>query len=155
MQRVGCPSGADCGMLVRLDRGIARHLWRGLRSNLFPLGRTKDFAMWNWKNRGGSVRERVDDRVDDVRAYFGGPWLVRVVGGLLGAYLVVTALVGWYWSREPDLFPVQQQQQVADGLRAGGADAHFIGLESPQGHDAFLVDFERFGPAVRGFLDAL
>ena len=53
------------------------------------------------------------------------------------------------------LFPVQQQQQIADGLRAGGADAQFIGLESPQGHDAFLVDFERFGPAVRTFLDAL
>lgn len=35
------------------------------------------------------------------------------------------------------LFPVQQQQQIADGLRAGGADAQFIGLESPQGHDAF------------------
>ncbi|SFD37608.1 hypothetical protein SAMN05216577_12434 [Pseudomonas citronellolis] len=118
MQRVGCPSGADCGMLVRLDRGIARHLWRGLRSNLFPLGRTKDFAMWNWKNRGGSVRERVDDRVDDVRAYFGGPWLVRVVGGLLGAYLVIAALVGWYWSREPDLFPVQQHAQQA-AERAG------------------------------------
>lgn len=53
------------------------------------------------------------------------------------------------------LFPVQQQQQIADGLRAGGADAQFIGLDSPQGHDAFLVDFERFGPAVRTFLDAL
>ncbi|WP_282294761.1 homoserine O-acetyltransferase [Stenotrophomonas sp. PS02289] len=53
------------------------------------------------------------------------------------------------------LFPVQQQQQIADGLRAGGADAQFIGLDSPQGHDAFLVDFERFGPAVRGFLDVL
>lgn len=74
--------------------------------------------MWNWKNRGGSVRERVDDRVDDVRAYFGGPWLVRVVGGLLGAYLVVAALVGWYWSREPDLFPVQQHAQQA-AERAG------------------------------------
>ncbi|HYG05019.1 MAG TPA: homoserine O-acetyltransferase [Stenotrophomonas sp.] len=53
------------------------------------------------------------------------------------------------------LFPVQQQQQIADGLRAGGADARFVGLDSPQGHDAFLVDFERFGPAVRGFLDTL
>lgn len=53
------------------------------------------------------------------------------------------------------LFPVQQQQQIADGLRAGGAQAGFIGLDSPQGHDAFLVDFERFGPAIRGFLDAL
>lgn len=53
------------------------------------------------------------------------------------------------------LFPVQQQEQIADGLRAGGADARFIGLDSPQGHDAFLVDFDRFGPPVRGFLDAL
>jgi homoserine O-acetyltransferase len=53
------------------------------------------------------------------------------------------------------LFPVQQQQQIADGLRAGGAQAQFIGMESPQGHDAFLVDYDRFGPAVRGFLDTL
>jgi homoserine O-acetyltransferase len=53
------------------------------------------------------------------------------------------------------LFPLQQQEQIADGLRAGGCDARFLPLESPQGHDAFLVDMERFGPALRGFLDAL
>ena len=53
------------------------------------------------------------------------------------------------------LFPLQQQQEIADGLRAGGCDANFLPLESPQGHDAFLVDIERFGPAVRGFLDGL
>jgi homoserine O-acetyltransferase len=53
------------------------------------------------------------------------------------------------------LFPLQQQQQIADGLRAGGADAHFLPLPSPQGHDAFLVDYERFGPAVGGFLAGL
>ncbi|MGH8086267.1 MAG: homoserine O-acetyltransferase MetX [Lysobacter sp.] len=53
------------------------------------------------------------------------------------------------------LFPLQQQREIADGLRAGGADAQFLALDSPQGHDAFLVDFERFGPAVRGFLDTL
>ncbi|WP_372013166.1 homoserine O-acetyltransferase MetX [Pseudoxanthomonas sp. 10H] len=53
------------------------------------------------------------------------------------------------------LFPVQQQQEVADGLARGGAEAGFIGMDSPQGHDAFLVDVDRFGPAVRGFLDSL
>lgn len=53
------------------------------------------------------------------------------------------------------LFPLQQQQEIADGLRAGGADARFVPLESPQGHDAFLVDIARFGPAVAGFLDEL
>ncbi|MCD9098382.1 homoserine O-acetyltransferase [Luteimonas fraxinea] len=53
------------------------------------------------------------------------------------------------------LFPLQQQQQIADGLRAGGIDATFLPLESPQGHDAFLVDIARFGPAVADFLAAL
>ncbi len=53
------------------------------------------------------------------------------------------------------LFPLQQQQQIADGLRAGGAEAYFEAMESPQGHDAFLVDMERFGPAVGGFLAGL
>ena len=50
------------------------------------------------------------------------------------------------------LFPLQQQQEIADGLRAAGCDATFLPLPSPQGHDAFLVDSERFGPAVRDFL---
>ncbi|MCD7097297.1 homoserine O-acetyltransferase [Stenotrophomonas sp. MMGLT7] len=53
------------------------------------------------------------------------------------------------------LFPVEQQQQIAEGLARGGADARFIGLDSHQGHDAFLVDFERFGPAVGDFLATL
>jgi homoserine O-acetyltransferase len=53
------------------------------------------------------------------------------------------------------LFPLQQQEQIATGLRAGGADSSFVPLSSPQGHDAFLVDFERFDPAVRGFLAGL
>jgi homoserine O-acetyltransferase len=53
------------------------------------------------------------------------------------------------------LFPVQQQQEIAEGLARGGARTAFMGMDSPQGHDAFLVDYDRFGPAVRGFLDEL
>ena len=53
------------------------------------------------------------------------------------------------------LFPLQQQQQIAEGLAAGGAQAEFLPLDSPQGHDAFLVDIARFGPAVAGFLAAI
>lgn len=68
--------------------------------------------MWNWKKRS-SVRDRVDDSVDDVRAYFGGPWLSRVLGGLLGVYLLAAGVIGWYWSQEPELFPVQQNAQAA------------------------------------------
>lgn len=53
------------------------------------------------------------------------------------------------------LFPLQQQEEIAEGLRAGGADARFLPLPSPQGHDAFLVDIARFGPAVADFLNDL
>jgi homoserine O-acetyltransferase len=53
------------------------------------------------------------------------------------------------------LFPLTQQQQIADGLRAGGADVDFVALDSPQGHDAFLVDIKNFGAAISGFLSKL
>lgn len=50
------------------------------------------------------------------------------------------------------LFPLQQQEQVAEGLKLGGAQAEFVPLPSPQGHDAFLVDIPRFGAAIAWFL---
>lgn len=52
------------------------------------------------------------------------------------------------------LFPLQQQQQIADGLTASGAAVEFVALDSPQGHDAFLVDTARFGAAIARFLAA-
>jgi homoserine O-acetyltransferase len=53
------------------------------------------------------------------------------------------------------LFPLQQQQQIAEGLARGGVEAECVELPSPQGHDAFLVDIERFGAAIGGFLGRL
>jgi len=51
------------------------------------------------------------------------------------------------------LFPLQQQEQIADGLRAGGAASELVALSSPQGHDAFLVDLAAFGPPIARLLD--
>jgi homoserine O-acetyltransferase len=53
------------------------------------------------------------------------------------------------------LFPLSQQQEIADGLQTGGAKVDFVPLDSPQGHDAFLVDIPRFGAAIGGFLAKL
>ena len=53
------------------------------------------------------------------------------------------------------LFPLTQQQQIADGLRTGGAEVDFVALDSPQGHDSFLVDISRFGEAVARLLASL
>ena len=53
------------------------------------------------------------------------------------------------------LFPLQQQEQIAEGLQAAGAEVEFVALDSPQGHDAFLVDIEHYSPAIGGFLARL
>jgi homoserine O-acetyltransferase len=53
------------------------------------------------------------------------------------------------------LFPIQQQEEIAAGLRDAGCDTRFLAMPSPQGHDAFLVDQDRFAPALAGFLATL
>ena len=49
------------------------------------------------------------------------------------------------------LFPVHQQREIASMLEKSGMDVTFRALESIQGHDAFLVDKERFAPVVEEF----
>src|SRR6185503_2627691 len=53
------------------------------------------------------------------------------------------------------LFPLEQQEQIAEGLQAAGAAVEFVALDSPQGHDAFLVDIENYSHAIGGFLARL
>jgi homoserine O-acetyltransferase len=53
------------------------------------------------------------------------------------------------------LFPLQQQEQIAEGLEAAGAQVEFVALDSPQGHDAFLVDIDNYSRAIGGFLAQL
>ena len=51
------------------------------------------------------------------------------------------------------LFPIQQQQEIAELLRAAGTtEVEFHAFPSLQGHDAFLVDLARFEPAIGKFL---
>jgi homoserine O-acetyltransferase len=53
------------------------------------------------------------------------------------------------------LFPIEQQQELADGLAAGGREVEFARLPSLQGHDSFLVDMDRFRPVIAEFLKKL
>jgi homoserine O-acetyltransferase len=52
------------------------------------------------------------------------------------------------------LFPLHQQHALADALRHAGIETQYLPLASKQGHDSFLVDMERFRPAVGDFLAA-
>ncbi|MCC5863571.1 MAG: homoserine O-acetyltransferase [Wenzhouxiangella sp.] len=50
------------------------------------------------------------------------------------------------------LFPLFQQRDLASALEAAGCEVSYHALPSIQGHDAFLVDFDRFGPPIREWL---
>jgi homoserine O-acetyltransferase/O-succinyltransferase len=53
------------------------------------------------------------------------------------------------------LFPIEQQQELADGLSAGGKEVQLARFSSLQGHDSFLVDMDRFRPVIADFLSKL
>lgn len=50
------------------------------------------------------------------------------------------------------LYPLHQQRELAEGIKASSGDVTFLELASIQGHDSFLVDMDRFRPPVHDFL---
>lgn len=75
--------------------------------------------MLDWKNRAGSSNQEAPGKTDTgsapakTRGYLGSLLLSRAVIGLVVIYLVVTLVIGWWWSHEPPMFPVQQNAQAA------------------------------------------
>lgn len=50
------------------------------------------------------------------------------------------------------LFPIHQQEEVARVLRDWGRECRFVRFDSVYGHDAFLIEIERFGGILSSFL---
>ncbi|AGE28837.1 DUF2333 family protein [Pseudomonas poae] len=69
--------------------------------------------MLDWKNRAGSAKGPAPEPKSTHRGYLRSVLMSRAVLGVLGLYLLVTGALGWYWSEEPALFPVQQNAQLA------------------------------------------
>ncbi len=51
------------------------------------------------------------------------------------------------------LFPAREVRAAAELAKTSGAEAHYEEIESPNGHDAFLKDWEELRAAVGPFLD--
>ena len=50
------------------------------------------------------------------------------------------------------LYPTYQQRQIHDLLLAGGTKSEYVEIESPHGHDGFLINLDQVGPPVQQFL---
>ena len=67
--------------------------------------------MLDWKNRDKSVQVPTGGAVAETKSYQSSVW--RAVGILLAVYLLAALVIGWFWSQEPDFFPVQQNARIA------------------------------------------
>ena len=75
-------------------------------------------------------------------------------GTLPGLFRASGASRGLVLGTETDiLFPVSQQEELARAMDQAGLETRFEDLGAIQGHDAFLVDLERFGPPLKKLLE--
>ena len=51
------------------------------------------------------------------------------------------------------LYPSYQQQQIAELLQSVGTDAGYAEIDSPHGHDAFLLNFDQLADPIADFLE--
>lgn len=77
----------------------------------------------------------------------------RGYGSLEAAYRRIKAEALVVGIRSDLLFPTYLQQEMVAGIREAGGRAEYVEMDSPWGHDAFLVDFHLIAGTVAGFLE--
>ncbi|MFZ4670335.1 MAG: homoserine O-acetyltransferase MetX [Microthrixaceae bacterium] len=55
--------------------------------------------------------------------------------------------------RSDGLYPPVQQRALRDELHSLGAEVEWVDIDSPHGHDAFLIETATLGPQIAEFLD--
>jgi homoserine O-acetyltransferase len=115
---------------------------------------SSEFAVESYLNHQGSAfTERFDansyfyitkamDYFDITRSY--GP-LKEAFAAVSARFLVVSYSTDW-------LFPTQQSREMVRALLSNGKDVSFVEIDSPYGHDAFLVEEARLARIVAAFL---
>jgi homoserine O-acetyltransferase/O-succinyltransferase len=76
-------------------------------------------------------------------------------GGLVPAMrrIVAPTLTMGIWSDM--LYPAYQQRQIRDVLIDGGTECEYVEIDSPHGHDAFLINLDQVGGPIEKFLDRI
>lgn len=82
----------------------------------------------------------------DLAAPHGGQ-LAQAFAGTKARFAVISFTSDW-------LYPTAESRRVVRALNAAGAAVSFVELESPFGHDAFLLDAPEMNRVVDGFLRA-
>ena len=85
------------------------------------------------------------DYFDISRSY--GP-LAKVFADIQAKFLVVSYSSDW-------LFPSEQSKEIVRALVKNDKDVSYIEIDSPYGHDSFLIELEQLTRVVSSFLDSV
>jgi homoserine O-acetyltransferase len=81
--------------------------------------------------------------------------IARGRGGLETAAARITSPTLVFGTSSDILYPPYQQRQIADLLTANGTPVEYVEIDSPHGHDAFLLEHEAVGPPMTEFLTTI
>ncbi len=134
-----------------LDKKFGRRLQS---ANRLSYNFNTEFAIESYlDHKGSAFTDRFDancylyitkamDYFDISRSY--GP-LKEAFARAAARYLFVSYSTDW-------LFPTAQSKEMVRALLSNGKDVSFIDIESPYGHDAFLLEEEKLTRIISGFL---
>jgi homoserine O-acetyltransferase len=78
--------------------------------------------------------------------------VARGRGGLAPAMARITAPTLAIGISSDILYPTYQQRQIRDFVAANGVRSEYFEIDSPHGHDAFLIDLQQVGAPIAGWL---
>ncbi len=78
--------------------------------------------------------------------------VARGRGGLAQAMARITAPTLAIGISSDILYPTYQQRQIRDLVAANGVRSEYVEVDSPHGHDAFLIDLQQVGAPVARWL---
>lgn len=141
------------------DISMHRKFGRRLQKNeSFNFDFSSEFQVESYLNHQGSkFVERFDANTYlyvtkamdyfDVAEYYGQGDLARAVQNIQAAMLVLSFSSDW-------LFPPYQSEELVQALVRSQRNVSYLNIESPYGHDSFLLEFEVMSRIVRNFLAA-
>ncbi len=118
---------------------------------------TTEFAIESYLNHKGSAfTHRFDANsylyITKAMDYFD---ISRSYGPLKEAFAQVTARCLFVSYSSDWLFPTSQTKEMVRALLGNGKPVSFIEIDSPYGHDAFLVEVEKLSRIITGFLSGV
>ncbi len=86
--------------------------------------------------------------IDAFDIYNGKKNLAQALKNVQAKTMVISFTSDW-------LYPKEESLKIVKALKINSIDTAYCNIDSPYGHDSFLVDLPKFKDAVKGFLKAL